>query len=364
MISTKVNPEVLKWARDIAGFSVEEISKKASIKPERYEKWERDGQDIPFGKLKIIASAYKRQIAIFLMKEVPEESFKKPNDYRNLNGADSELSKDVKLALRRATYFQKLAREFNDSWGTKYDWLNGIKNLDINNHGQVAGWVRKILKADLDKTIKWKDDNQAYRFWRNAIENEFGILVFQFSMPLEEVHGFCLRDSKPYVIVTNSNHPYTARSFTLFHELAHILRGDSGICFTNRIQDRNTEEWICNSLAGEILIPKANLRATTDLKEIVKSARSFRVSREAYLRRLKEEDLIADNDFFILLERIKSTYKKTKSKGFAPVDVRTRASRGDTLYNIVLGAVRKNVISFSEGAQSLGVSINQLANDF
>ncbi|MCP4459531.1 MAG: ImmA/IrrE family metallo-endopeptidase [Cytophagales bacterium] len=362
ILSTHINPKVLKWARDNSGFTVEEISKRLSVKTERYVLWEEKGEDVPFGKLKIISSSYRRQIAVFFLKKVPEEHVEKPKDFRNLD-EDTDLTRPVRLALRRSRYFQKLAKELNPHLEDKYDWVEGKKGLEMTSDFQVAGWVRKLLNIDTEKCLKWKSENEAYRFWRNAIEKELGILVFQFSMPLDEVHGYCLTDVKPFVIVTNSNHTYTARSFTLFHELAHIIRNDSGICFTDKLQDRNSEEWACNSLAGEILIPSNQIVRTENLNEISLYAKKFKVSREAYLRKLKEVNAISDSVFFRHLETIKSTYTKPK-KGFAPMDVKTRASRGDTFYDLVLGAVRSNLISYSEGAQTLGVSVNQLAGEF
>ena len=78
-------------------------------------------------------------------------------------------------------------------------------------------------------------------------------------MPLDEVQGFCLTDSLPYVIVTNSNHPYTGRIFTLFHELAHIINKQSAICLVDGVKKEQKEEWLSNSFAGKIFSTNRNI---------------------------------------------------------------------------------------------------------
>ncbi|MFP4559664.1 MAG: multiprotein-bridging factor 1 family protein, partial [Archaeoglobaceae archaeon] len=39
-IRTSINPEVLKWARETAGWTIEEVSQKLGVKPETYQKIE------------------------------------------------------------------------------------------------------------------------------------------------------------------------------------------------------------------------------------------------------------------------------------------------------------------------------------
>jgi ribosome-binding protein aMBF1 (putative translation factor) len=39
-LEVTINPEIIKWARESAGFSVEEISKKLKISKENFEKIE------------------------------------------------------------------------------------------------------------------------------------------------------------------------------------------------------------------------------------------------------------------------------------------------------------------------------------
>ncbi|UBM61549.1 XRE family transcriptional regulator [Candidatus Sulfidibacterium hydrothermale] len=362
-INVNINPDILLWARQEAGYSIDEVAVKLSVDPERYKNWERKGQDIPFGKLQNLATYYKRQIAVFFLPKVPVK-IKKPKDFRNLSPTDSFLSKEVLLTLRRSAHLQRIAKDLEGEnyWNKKLLWLNEIEK--IKNEKDIITRLRKLIGIDIDQQLKWKSESEAYRNWRTSIEDKLGILVFQFSMPIEELQGFCMTDNLPYIIVTNSNHSYTGRIFTIFHELAHIIRHQSGMCLVDKVEQNQKEEWACNTFAGSFLAPIKTIVPTDNLKEIETYSRKLKVSREVYLRRLKEEGLLPDVKFYALLDKIKATYKKKpKTKGFVLPEVKSRASRGETFYNIVFEAIGTNRINYTDAAHALGLRVSRLINE-
>ncbi len=362
-ISTDINPKILCWARKEAGYQVEEIAAKLRVDTNRYLKWEKDGKDIPLGKLQNLASQFKRQIAVFFLPDVPAK-IKRPKDYRNLTPAESQLSKNVLLALRRSAHLQQLAKELEGEkyWNNKLKWLKKVERL--KNEQDSIAQLRNLLGIDLDHQLEWKSYNEAYKNWRTAIEEKLGILVFQFSMPIEELHGFCMTDNFPYTIVCNSRHSYTGRIFTIFHELAHIIRHQSGMCLVDNIEQNQKEEWACNTFAGRFLVPAKALIPTDNIEEITTYSKKLKVSREVYLRRMKEEGLLPNTKFYALLDEIKATYKKeSKSNGFVLPEVKSRASRGETFYNIVFEALEDNRINYTDAAHALGLRVNRLINE-
>ncbi len=362
-INVNINPDVLHWARQEAGYNVDEVAVKLSVDPERYNNWEKEGKGIPLGKLQNLATYYKRQIAVFFLPEVPAK-IKKPKDFRNLSPADSFLSKEILLTLRRSAHLQRIANDLEGEtyWDKKLSWLKDIENL--KNEADTIARLRELIGIDIDLQLKWKSESEAYRHWRTAIEEKLGILVFQFSMPMEELQGFCMTDNLPYIIVTNSNHSYTGRIFTIFHELAHIIRHQSGMCLVDKVEQDQKEEWACNTFAGSFLAPIKTIIPTDDLREIATYSRKLKVSREVYLRRLKEEGLLPDVKFYALLDEIKATYKKkTKSKGFVLPEVKSKASRGETFYNIIFEALGTNRINYTDAAHALGLRVNRLINE-
>lgn len=363
-VELDINPSVLRWAREEAGFNPEEAAKKASTSRDTYLEWESNGSRIPLGKLSSLASAYKRQIAVFLLPEAPPK-LRRPNDFRNLSPAKSKLSKKVLQVIRDVTYFRQIARELRSEsvWQSNYDWL---KQADMNQFSddQIVNSLRERLDVTVEDQLSWQTDNEAYRKWRNAVETRLGILVFQFPMSMEEAQGFSFSDGYPYAIVSNSNHSYTGRTFTIFHELAHIIRHHSAICLVDRATEKQREEWACNLFAGRFLVPDSLVEEADDLKTIQAFASRLNVSREVYLRRLKERGKITDMRFFDLLAQIKATYHPKASKGgYVAPEVKSRASRGNTFYDLVLEAVHNEQLSYSRAASALDLSVPRILRE-
>ena len=363
-IELNINPQVLRWAREEAGYDPTEIADKVDVATDRYKLWEKEGKNIPLGKLKTIANSYKRQLAVFLLPEVPQKVIK-PKDYRNLGPADSKLSKKVLEVIRDVTYFREMALELQgDSyWKSRYEWLNNAK-WKVKDSNSFSEKLRELLNVSIEDQLQWKTDNEAYRKWRLAVEDRLGILVFQFSMPMNEVQGFCFTDAYPYAIVVNSNHTYLGRIFSIFHELTHILRRQSGMCLFEKATEKQTEEFECNNFSGNFLAPTHLIEQTDDLNTIAHYAARLKVSREVYLRRLKEEKKISDMKFFSLLDQIKATYKTGKKKGgFVLPEVRSKASRGETFFNMILEATYNNRISYTKASNALDLNVTRLLNE-
>lgn len=362
--NVNVNPKVLKWAREEAGFDLSEIAERVDISVDEYKVWETEGENIPFGKLKFLAGQYKRQLAVFFLPEVPEK-ISKPVDFRNFVSRQKKLSRNVLMVMRDVTYFRQTALELQGEkyWKSHYNWLGEIENFKQDNNA-LADWLREKLNIDIEEQLSWKYDSKAYKSWRQAVEDKLGILIFQFSMPLDEIQGFCYTDEFPYAIVVNSKHSYTSRLFTIFHELGHIVRHHSGMCLIDDVNEKQPEEFSCNSFAGNFLIPENYLVATENLAEIQTYATQFRVSREVYLRQLKEKNKINPTKFFVLLNEIKSTYKQpAKSSGFALPEVKSRASRGETFFNLVLDSLNQNRLSYTQASALLDLRINKVLNE-
>lgn len=360
-VEININPHILCWAREEAGFSPSEIAIKVDIDFEKYKLWEKEGKNIPLGKLKTIASAYKRQLAVFLLPAVPEK-VTKPKDFRNLSPAESGLSREVLDVFRDVSYFRETALELQGGsyWKSRYEWLEKANRM-VENAENFSQQLRDLLDISIDDQLSWKTTNEAYRKWRLAVEERLGILVFQFPMPMSEVQGFNISDNIPYAIVTNSNHTYAGRIFTIFHELAHIFRHQSGMCLYEQASENQKEEWECNLYAGNFLVPSNLIEKTDDLSEIASYSSKLHVSREAYLRRLKDENKISDLKFFTLLDQIKTNYKsKEKKKGFVKPEVRSKATRGETFFNMIVDAMYSNQISYNKASNALNLNISSL----
>ncbi len=351
-IRININPQLLQWAREESGFKVDEIAQKLKIRPERYIEWEKTGKDIPLGKLKNIAQQYKRQLAIFFLADVPPK-LKIPKDFRNLSLRDRGLSREIRLALRRANKYQDLMIELKgeDYWDSRYLWVKEIEQIlksqkDILSL-EVSDWLRHKLKIDLNTQEKFQTTRIAFKTWRNCVEAELGISIFQFSMEVNEIQGFCLTDKLPYTIVLNSNHSHTGRIFSIFHELAHIFKHEPGICLPDIASEARNDEYQCNQFAAKFLAPDEKVLPVSDLEELKYCANVLKVSSEVYLRRNFELKHLSKGKFFEFLEKLKKQYldyekdkkkKKEKSEsGLKPL-IKSRSTRGEMFHNLVMDA--------------------------
>jgi Zn-dependent peptidase ImmA (M78 family) len=371
MIKVKVNPDVLKWAREEAGCNVIEVSEKFSID---YQIWEQSKIEIPLDKLREVADYYKRQVAVFFLSKVPDK-INKPKDFRNLRADSDQLSKEILLVLRRSHSLQQLAKNLmgEEYWKKKNESIYGIRSLISEfelDHKNITNKVRNILKIEPDQQLSWINSSIAYREWRLAIEERFGVLVFQFPMPENEIQGFCLTDSLPNVIVVNSRNHYNCRIFSALHELAHIIREQAGLCIMDYSNTKSTmnDEFASNSFAGKVLVPDSMLQFSDNLDEIHSLSKKLKVSSEVYLRRLKETSLITETKFYEILNHLRviqqeyNIIKKTPSGGPSPLLI-SKARSGSTLFGIVINAVHSDRLGLIEASRALGLKVGTLTNE-
>ncbi|MFH1005327.1 MAG: XRE family transcriptional regulator [Bacteroidota bacterium] len=375
-IKIQVNPQVLLWARKEAGYKEQDIADKLHISSDRYINWEATGKEIPLGILKIIANYYKRQLAVFLLPAPPPELIK-PKDFRNLAMSKGELSPDTLLAMRRANKYLELAGELlgTQYLTAQYSWQKEIETFTKQEkkiHANIiTDWLRGKLKITIDEQQTFRGYDDAFRKWRNSIERELGIYVFQFPLPEKELDGFCYASKNPpYAIVINSATAKPRKIFTLFHELAHIFKHQSGICLPDIASDKQDIEFECNEFAGKFLIPDTSVFPIDNPQDLAEIARRFKVSREVYLRRNFERKFIKKREFFgflINLKDQKPAQKPTPKK--VPKDIKiartvlSKSTRGEKFYNLIFEAVYTNKIDFTTASDMLGLNFNHIAKN-
>jgi Zn-dependent peptidase ImmA (M78 family) len=267
-----VNPRVLRWARETAGLSKEQIAARLKKPLELVEGWER-GDEVPsVSLLKELARLYKRPLAVLLLPEPPEAP-PLPIDFRRIKGAGKALSTQSLLVLRHARRLQGLAAELEEDERVAPVFTPGSYSIRADP-AAAANQQRALLGVDLASQLHWGDRYRAFREWRAAVEN-IGIFVYQFRMPVEEVRGFSLSEGGPPTIVLNRSDDIRARIFTLFHEYAHLLLGAGAICLPEvgallRKVGDSREERFCNEFAGSLLVPQAALRNDSDARELAR----------------------------------------------------------------------------------------------
>ena len=171
-IKISVNPDVLKWARDEAGYLTSNIAQKLKLEEATYLQWEQTGKNIPFSFIKKIASTLKCQIAVFFLPHVPRKT-KKPKDFRNLKLVSAQLSPSTHLAIRRARKFQEVLLGLNGAeyYQKKYSWLAEYYRYFSDTaltRDEVTYWTRQKLQYSIDDQMRDKNIEEFYKNLRDA----------------------------------------------------------------------------------------------------------------------------------------------------------------------------------------------------
>ncbi|MCC0057776.1 MAG: ImmA/IrrE family metallo-endopeptidase [Hyphomicrobiaceae bacterium] len=302
-VKALINPELLEWARSTAHMSLAEAAKKAKVTEEKLAAWEA-GKDAPtVAKLRLLAKAYRRPLSVFYLPERPLD-FAPLKDFRRLPGEVAGfLSPRLAAEIRMAHERRQFALELYEELGEEAPRLQ-MQARVTDDPEEIGGELRRLLGVTLDEQREWADPRVAYNGWREKIE-ALGVLVFQLSrIPVSEVRGFAIaNDGVVPVVAVNAKDSYTARSFSLVHEFAHLVLGESSISDFDestgqapRFEGVDRIEVFCNAVAAATLLPREEflreplvaaheVGAWSD-EDLETLARAYGVSPHAVLRRL------------------------------------------------------------------------------
>lgn len=370
-----VKPEVLKWARESSGATVKEVAKRLRTSENAVAKWESGGGKPTVRALEKLAVYYRRPLAAFFLPKPPKDPAL-PADFRVLPaGAERGFSRPTRLAIREARRLKAGAAELMAELGNGYKPAIGKARIDQDPE-ELAARERERLKITFQKQSSWKNDYEAFGRWRTIVEG-LNILVFQLKMPVEEARGFSLWDAHeaaPAVIVVNSSDYIRARSFTLFHEYAHLLLHKTGICLHDEgipTESEQREEVFCNYFAGALLVPAADLKelisSLTDRPSAIEDAdirrlsNRFWVSKQVIWRRMHILGLTGTNAYSKKLEEWKRPdFRGARSGRTLPQPRRSLREKGDRYANIVFDARERKVINTSEALDYLSLKTEHL----
>ena len=376
----EVNNEVLRWARDSIGYSIEDIARKTGISPKILTEWETKTSKIRYSDVIKLAKVVKRATVALLLNKPPIEPA--PPEYFRRSGEKGVLSPEVRVAVRKAKHLQHISKSLEENMHAEIKPM--IQAVSLNDSPEkIAERERTNIGITLEMQLKWKDSRKALRNFRNSIE-EKNIFVFQMKMPIDKVQGFSLMGDTATVIVLNSSDIFERRIFTLFHEYAHILLGKTGICADIDVAmpiepHEKIEKW-CNRFAGSFLVPKEELSNELSENKIEKItyntveslAKLFSVSKHMIFVRLRLNSLIKDSDATELskifknkipgTKMIEKTIKKeAKEKRSAPPQNRRCISeKGKKFVSLVLENEKRGQITTAEALGYLSLRLTNL----
>jgi len=302
-----VTPDVLRWARETAGFSIEEVVqqlKRKRITADTILAWERGHESPTYPQLERLAyEIYKRPLALFFFPEPPREESPKQS-FRTLPDYEIEhLPPRIRLLIRKAKVFQLNLAELHDGVNPAPRQIVRDLSFDSSIAAEEMGKaIRNYLDMDSSRQERWRSNDEALNEWRHVLAKN-GIFVFKDDFQAEAFSGFCLYDAQFPIIYVNNNKPKTRQIFTLFHELAHLLFRTGGV--DTRLDDyldyldggERRIEILCNRFAGEFLVSNQTIfqqleNLPINEASILKLANKYHVSREVILRKIFDRELV------------------------------------------------------------------------
>lgn len=385
----RVNPEILRWARETAGLSVAEAARKLGLKesrgvpaPARLEALEAGDVTPSRPMLVKMAKHYRRSLLVFYLGQPPRRA-DRGRDFRTLIGPrDRAEDALLDVLIRNLRARQELVRALLDE-------EDDVAVVPFVGAGRLEAGVAPML-ALLEQSLRVGRDelraepgpDAAFRRLREAAERA-GVFVLLMgdlgnhhsAISVETFRGFAIADPVAPFIAINDRDSHAAWSFTLLHELAHLCLGQTGV---SALRGDAEVERFCNLVAGEFLLPGGELQATPrshwqDNDAVAGLISDYAASRNLsstmVAARLRQVGAISQQ----MYDRVSAEYRQrwldrqTRRREAAadreggPSYYLLRSHRlGNALLDLVARGVRTQSLSASKAGFVLGVNIKQV----
>ncbi len=266
---TAVNPNILVWARETAGFTLGQAAAAIGIKDgksqtaiEKLASLE-SGETAPSRpQLLKMAQKYRRPLLTFYL-DAPPRRGDRGEDFRSVPDRQAAPEARVDALVRDIRARQATVRDFilEDETRRKLAFIGSSKMADGTK--PVLNSIRSGLQLDVEAYRDQPSPEKAFAYLRSKAENA-GIFVLLIgnlgshhtNISVEAFRGFALADDvAPFVVINDQDAP-TAWSFTLLHEIAHLWLGKTGV--SGRSHDMQIEKF-CNDVAAGFLLPADEL---------------------------------------------------------------------------------------------------------
>lgn len=297
-----INPSLLAWARAESGFGVARIAKRLQVKEERVKAWETGDRQPTLRQVQELARLFHRPLSVFFLPRPPRLP-PLATEYRRLPDVEpGEESPELRLALRQMLIRRENALNLIGELGESIPSF-ALRARLKETPTAVGQRLRLATGVSVEAQLGWDNEWEAWRSWRAAAEH-LGVLVFQFvKVPLTEVRGLALLRTPMPVAAVNGKEMPEAKTFTLFHEVVHLMLAAGNEEEPAARERRRGEEWLAverfaESAASHALMPEEALitlvnqlgrqGAEWDRDNVRRLAKRFRLTPLATATRLRE----------------------------------------------------------------------------
>ena len=384
----RVNPEILRWARETAGLTVDEAAKKIQLREARgVSPAERlaaleTGEAEPTRPLLLrMAKQYRRPLLTFYLPKPPKKG-DRGEDFRTLPEDYSDVDEaHVDALIRDVRARQGLVRAAmeDDEEAKPLPFIGSMSRSA--GVAALVGSISETLCLSLDEFRAAADSNAAFKLLRSRAE-EAGIFVlligdlgsYHTAISVKAFRGFALADPLAPFVIINDQDSRAAWSFTLLHELAHLWLGQTGV--SGGLTERKAEQF-CNDVASEFLLPADELAGmrlpTTREAELVSLINDFastrNISRSMVAYRFYCQQFI---DYALwqnlrsrfqelwVQERLRTKERNKESEGGPSYYVLRRHRIGQALIELVARMMAAGELTTAKAGRVLGVKPKQV----
>jgi Zn-dependent peptidase ImmA (M78 family) len=367
-----INAQRIIWCCDDFGITTDQLAIDIGLAPATLQKVldEEYESALSFLQLRRLAAYFGRGVLFFLEQAPAVADEVHTLAFRTLANQKPELSPKLRLFIERVeqqrSYYVSLREELEDADLPQFipPFLPG--NSSKHAASIARGWLG--LKAV-----------NTFETYRQAVEAK-GILVFrsngyngkwQISSD-SPILGFTLYDEQFPVIVVKKLRTDAQLTFTLMHELGHLLlHRTSSIDDEGDMHSHQGDERDANAFAGHLLVPDDFLATIDDTRRpmdvvdydewLDAKRKAWGVSTEVILRRLLDSGRLTQARYH--------AYREWRNGLVYPEGAGTRLYRhreprsifGDTFVRVVLGALNARRITLTKASKYLdGLKVKDL----
>lgn len=290
-----INPDRIAWCCADLGITPDQLAAETGIAAATMEHVMAGKDGMTFNQLRKVADHFGRGVLFFLEEGPVDVAQVHSPQFRTLANQKPELSASLKALIERVERQREV-------------YLSLREDLDDADRPRFSPPVLPAddLRVAAQVARQWLGlgDQNSFDTYRKALESR-GVLVFRSNgyagkwqiAKNNPILGFSLYDENCPVIVVKKQDWDTRQSFTLMHELGHLLlHKTSSIDDERDMESHRGHEREANAFAGYLLVPDSFLADINDAERpddvsqydhwLGNQRKAWGVSGEMILRRL------------------------------------------------------------------------------
>lgn len=254
---TDINFQRIEWCCDDFGIGLEQLSIEAGISQSSLERARDEKAGLTFKQLQRVASFFGRGVLFFFESQLPKDESVHSPQFRTIANQKLDISPNIRKLIERVERQRELYLGLLDEIDAD------IATFDV----PPVPPKDPIKSAEIVREWLGLKGLSAFEDFRLALE-EKGCLVFRtngykgdWQIPKSSpIMGFSLYDNQNPIILVRKSSSESSQSFTLMHELGHIiLHRESSIDDNDDINSYEGIEREANIFAGCVLLPDEEL---------------------------------------------------------------------------------------------------------